>query len=72
MQVNEVEHKLQNISMSLNKKIVLNLDKTVQIGVNLAANASESFCFNSREIKKNQFVSISEHFLIPSFRLEPY
>ena len=41
----------KNYGISANgllQKIVLSLDKTVQMGVNLAANASDSFCFNSR------------------------
>ena len=53
MQVNEVEQELKNITKWLkSNKLVLNLDKTVQMGVTLAAYASDSFCFNSREIKK--------------------
>ena len=53
MQVIEVEQELENISEWLNSnKLMLNLDKTVQMSVPLAANASDSFCINSREIKK--------------------
>ena len=53
MQVNEVEQELKNISKWLNSnKLVLNLDITVQMGVTSATNAWDSFCFNSREIKK--------------------
>ena len=52
MQVNEVEQELKNITKWLKSiKLVLNLDKTVQMGVTSAAYASDSFCFNSREIK---------------------
>ena len=59
MQANEVQQELKNISKWLSSnKLVLNLDKTVQMGVTLAPNASDSFCFNWREIKRNQFVSI--------------
>ena len=50
MQVNEVKQEFKNISKWLNSnKLVLNLDKTVQMGITLAANASDSFCFISRE-----------------------
>ena len=55
MQVNEVEQELKNISKWRNSnKLVLNLDKTLQMGVILAANASNSFGFNSRELKKER------------------
>ena len=53
MQEIEVEQELKNISKWLNSnKFVLNLDKAVQMGVTLAANASDSICFNSRDIEK--------------------
>ena len=53
MQAIEVEHELKNICNWLySDKLVLSLDKTVQMGFTLAANASDSFCFNSSEIKK--------------------
>ena len=43
MQANKVEQELKNISKWLSSnKLVLNLDKTVQMGVTLAANASDS------------------------------
>ena len=76
MVVIEVEQELQelkNISKCLNSnKLVLNLDKTIQMGVTLAAKASDSFCFNlGGKYKRKQFVRITEYLLISeSFLLE--